>query len=295
LIQGIGVAGPYISAVSIVRDQYAGRTMARVMSIIMMIFILVPAIAPTVGQAIMLFASWRYIFVLYIVYAAAVGIWIFLRLPETLPPERRIPLSFGNLAHGFKEVISNRVTISYTICAGIVFGSFMGYLNSSQQIFQVQFEQGNMFAVWFGMLALVLGSASLLNSRFVERLGMAYICLRAEAAIVAASAIFLALHFMVDIELWMFLVYAVVMFFSFGLMFGNLNALSMEPMGHIAGMASAIIGALSSIISMTIGSYIGQMYNNTLIPVVTGFLILGALSLLIIRYAETIRHPQAKS
>lgn len=291
-IQGVGVSGPYISSVSIVRDKYAGRTMAKVMSIIMMIFIMVPAIAPSVGEGIMLLASWRDIFILYIVYALAVAAWIFFRLEETLPPERRIPVSGKNLLHGFKEVVGNKVTLSYTICMGIIFGSFMGYLNSSQQIFQVQFGAGKMFAVYFGLLALVLGVASLTNSRFVEKLGMAYICKRAVMSITLASAVFLALHAFVDIELWMFLAYAVVMFFSFGLVFGNFNALAMEPMGHIAGIASAIIGATSSVISMTLGSVIGQMYNNTLVPIVIGFFILGTICLFIMRFAEKIRHPE---
>ncbi len=293
-IQGLGVAGPYISSVSIVRDKYSGRTMAKVMSIIMMIFIMVPAIAPSVGEGIMFIASWRYIFILYIVYAALVALWISLRLEETLPAERRIPLSLANLVHGFKEVVGNGVTLSYTICMGIIFGSFLGYLNSSQQIFQEQFGAGKMFSVYFGLLALVLGSASLLNSRFVEKLGMAYICRRAVLSITLASGAFLALHAVTDIELWMFLAYAVVMFFSFGLVFGNFNALAMEPMGHIAGMASAIIGAMSSVISMSLGSYIGQLYNNTLVPIATGFLVLGLIASLIMAYAESIRRRQSR-
>ncbi len=293
-IQGLGVAGPYISSVSIVRDKYSGRTMAKVMSIIMMIFIMVPAIAPSFGEGIMFIASWRYIFILYIVYAALVALWISLRLEETLPAERRIPLSLANLVHGFKEVVGNRVTLSYTICMGIIFGSFLGYLNSSQQIFQEQFGAGKMFSVYFGLLALVLGSASLLNSRFVEKLGMAYICRRAVFSITLASGVFLALHAVADIELWMFLAYAVVMFFSFGLVFGNFNALAMEPMGHIAGMASAIIGAMSSVISMSLGSYIGQLYNNTLVPIATGFLVLGIIASLIMAYAESIRRRQSR-
>lgn len=291
-IQGVGVAGPYVSSVSIVRDKYAGRKMAKVMSVIMMIFIMVPAIAPSLGQAIMHFTSWRDIFILYIVYALAISVWIFFRLEETLPQERCIPFHMTNIMAGFKEVISNRVTLSYTICMGICFGSFLGYLNSSQQIFQEQFGQGDMFAIWFGVLALVLGAASLLNSRFVERLGMHYICIRSFLTIVIASALFLALHAVADIELWMFLIYAAVLFFSFGLVFGNLNALAMEPMGHIAGIASAVIGSVSSVISMTLGSFIGQLYNTTLIPVTAGFLVLGTLAVGVMKYAGRPTRPQ---
>ncbi len=280
-IQGVGVSGPYISAISIVRDKFSGRQMAKIMSVVMMIFILVPAIAPSLGQAIMLYASWRYIFVLYIIYAITVALWVFLRQEETLPPEHRIPFTFVNFIHGFKEVVGNRGTFFYTICMGICFGSFMGYLTSSQQIFQDQFGVGEAFSLYFGALALVLGSASLLNSRFVVKYGMFYICVRSFAVIVVASVVFLAAHFITDeITLWMFLVYAAFLFFCFGLVFGNLNALAMEPMGHIAGMASAIIGATSSVMSWAIGSTIGQLYNGTLVPIVSGFLIFGLLSLL---------------
>lgn len=285
-LQGIGVSGPYVSAISIVRDKYSGRHMARVMSVIMTIFILVPAIAPTLGQAILFWASWRAIFMLYILYALTVGTWLFFRLEETLPPEKRVPFNPHNLWHGLCEIAGNRSTLLYTICMGICFGSFIGYLNSSQQIFQVQFGAGKMFTVYFGALALVLGGASMVNSRLVESLGMRHICKASFACIVIASFIFLGLHALVEIRLWMFLIYAAILFFSFGLVFGNLNALAMEPMGHIAGTASAVIGSSSSILSMTLGAMIGQMYDNTLIPVASGFMMLGLLALICVMLAD---------
>jgi DHA1 family bicyclomycin/chloramphenicol resistance-like MFS transporter len=289
-IQGVGVSGPYISAVSIVRDKYQGRTMARVMSIIMMIFIMVPALAPSLGQAIMYVADWRAIFILYIVYALIAVTWIFFRLEETLPKEKRMPFHFADIMGGFKEVLCHPVSFGYTIAMGICFGSFLGYLNSSQQIFQDQFGVGDMFALYFGLLALVLGSASLLNSRIVERLGMHRICMRAFKAVVISSTLFLALHSFAEIELWMFLIYAAVLFFSFGLVFGNLNALAMEPMGRIAGIAAAVIGAMSNVISMILGSLIGQLYNTTLVPVTAGFLGLGILALIVMHFSNAKRH-----
>lgn len=286
-IQGIGVAGPFVSAVSIVRDKYAGRDMARVMSIVMMIFIMVPAIAPSLGQGILMIADWRAIFILYIGYAVFVGTWIFFRLEETLPKEKRIPLHMPDILNGFKQVLRHKVTISYTICMGVCFGSFLGYLNSCQQIFQEQFGVGDKFALYFGVLALVIGAASLTNSRFVEKYGMHYICLRAFAAISLSAMIFLAVHaFVPVIELWMFLTFAVVMFFSFGLIFGNMNALAMEPMGHIAGIASAIIGCISNIVSMVLGAIIGQLYNGTLVPILGGFVVLGVIAMAIMFYAN---------
>lgn len=291
LIQGVGVAAPYVTSVSVVRDKYAGRQMARIMSVVMMIFILVPAIAPSLGQGILYFASWREIFLMYLIYAVMITIWIWFRLPETLTPEHRNPLTRSMIAHGFREVLSNRVTVGYTFCMGICFGSFLGYLNSSQQIFHEQFGTGDKFAIYFGCLALVLGVASLTNSRFVEKLGMYFISVRAFSVIVLASAIFLGVQMIVpEIKLWMFLSYAVVLFFSFGLVFGNLNATAMEPMGHIAGIASAIIGSVSSLISMSIGAFIGQLYNGTLVPMTIGFLVLGSISTMIIFMVEKDRN-----
>jgi MFS transporter, DHA1 family, multidrug resistance protein len=293
VIEGLGVSAPYVSAVSIVRDKYAGRAMARIMSIVMMIFIMVPAIAPSLGQGILLVAPWRAIFVLYVFYAVSVTSWIFFRLEETLPPEKRIPFHVPNIMNGFMEVFSNRLTMCFTVCMGISFGSFIGYLNSSQQIFQTQFGVGKMFTVYFGCLALVFGVASLMNSKIVEKLGMHYICARSFMCIVAASAVFLGVNLLTEVQLWMFLAYVAVLFLSFGLVFGNLNALAMEPMGHIAGIASAIIGSVSSIMSMCLGAIIGQMYNGTLIPMTLGFLILGALALMILLYTGGPRFKNA--
>lgn len=291
VMQGLGVAAPYITTISIVRDKYAGRHMARIMSVVMTIFMLVPAIAPSLGQGILYIASWRAIFILYVLYAVVITLWLFLRLDETLPAEKRIPFTFRMIAHGFREVVGNRITAAYTVCMGVCFGSLIGYLNASRQIFQVQFNVGDAFALYFGVLAVVLGISSLINSRLVERLGMYYISVRAFIIMVASSAVFLAVHFTgIDITLWMFMVYAACLFFSFGLVFGNLNAIAMEPMGHIAGIAAAVIGCTSSLISMALGAFIGQLYNNTLIPIVGGFLVLGALCVTIIVLTERARH-----
>ncbi len=290
-IQGLGVAGPYVSTMSIVRDKYSGREMARVMSLVMMIFIMVPAIAPTLGQGILFIASWRYIFLLYIIYSIVVGLWLFLRLDETLAPENRIPFKWASILHGFKEVVSNRITIGYTVCVGLIFGSLIGYLNSCQQIFQVQFNTGALFTVYFGCLALVFGVSSLVNSKFVEKLGMRYICYRAALTLIAASFLFLGVNLLITVQLWMFLTYVGTLFFCFGLMFGNLNSIAMEPMGHIAGIASAVIGAISSAIAIPLGALIGQLYNNTLIPIAAGFLILGILSIIAMRYADHTPRP----
>jgi DHA1 family bicyclomycin/chloramphenicol resistance-like MFS transporter len=268
--------------------------MARIMSLIMMIFILVPAIAPSLGLFVMHAAGWRAIFLFYIVYAVVIGAWIAIHLEETLPPERRTPLKPAAFAHGFGIVVRNRTTMTYMIAMGLMFGSLIGYLGASRQIFQDQFGAGDRFALYFGGLALTLGVSSMLNSRFVARLGMRYICNRSSLAMVAASAIFLGLHWVTEITLPMFLGYAGVLFFAFGLMFGNLNAIAMEPMGEVAGMASAIIGATSSVISLILGTVIGQLYDNTLIPIALGFLALGTVAWLMI-LSEARFHARTSS
>lgn len=289
VIQGLGVSAPYVTSVSVVRDKFSGRDMARVMSLVMVIFILVPAIAPTLGQAMMHLSGWRAIFLLYIVYSVVISLWIMLRLEETLHKEYRVPMKLGAFLHGFRMVIGNRTTSLYMLCMGLCFGSFIGYLGASQQIFQDQFGVGEAFALYFGALALVLGVASLVNSRFVIRFGMRYICSNAMATVVLSSALFLGLHMVVEtVSLPMFMAYATVLFFCFGMMFGNLNAIAMEPMGEVAGMAAAIIGAASSLMSLILGTLIGQMYDNTLVPITTGFLVLGGFAWLLMQLEKRI-------
>lgn len=286
VLQGLGVSGPYVCCVAIIRDKFSGADMARVMSLVMMIFVLVPAIAPAIGQGILFVASWHYIFVLYLVVAAALGLWVFLGLEETLPADKRLTFSWRDMAAGLREVVSHRITCSYMICMGLAFGGFMGYLNSVQQIFQDLFGTGTMFSAYFGGLALVFGVASLVNSRIVAALGMRRLCRAAVTTIIIASAIFLLFTYKFGAGLWPFIIYAGVLYFAMGLMFGNLNAIAMEPMGHIAGMASAVIGAVSSIISLGLGTVIGQAYDGTLIPVTAGFLALNIWSWLILHHAH---------
>jgi MFS transporter, DHA1 family, multidrug resistance protein len=286
LIQGLGVSGPYVAAMSIVRDKYSGNQMAKIMSIVMLIFMGVPAIAPSVGQAILLLADWRSIFIFYIAYALIIGCWIFLRLAETLPKEQRIELSAASFIAGFKEVATHKLTMGYTLCMGFIFGSLIGYLNSSQQIFQEMFATGKLFTLYFGVLALIFGLASLGNSYVVEHFGMRRLCDYALRGMIVAALIFIGVQYITPISLWMFMLFAGFNFLCFGFVFGNINAIAMEPMGHIAGIASAIIGAVSSIVALTLGTAIGQAYNNTLMPVTIGFLLLCTLARLAMAVAN---------
>ncbi|MBR7680158.1 multidrug effflux MFS transporter [Acinetobacter nosocomialis] len=287
-IQGIGVSGPYVASISIVRDKYSGAQMARIMSLIMMVFMVAPAIAPSLGQLIIHFFGWRDIFVLYMAYALVVGAWVALRLEETLLPEKRLPMRLQAFQEGFKEVVSNKTTMSYLLCAGFCFGGFIGYLGTSQQIFMQQFgKTGQEFSAYFAVLAGVMGIASFTNSKIVMKFGMRPICIYGFLGLCLISVILLGIQLIgVTVAFWMFMLYACILFLLFGTLFGNLNAIAMEPMGHVAGMASAIIGAASSVLSLILAAIIGQLYNGTLIPMTCGFVILCGLAFMMTVYEK---------
>ena len=288
VLQGVGAAGPRIVTVALVRDQYEGRAMARVMSFVMTVFILVPVIAPAIGQGILMVAHWRAIFGLYLTLALIASGWFALRQPETLVPTQRTPFSFTRIAGAIREVLANRNALGYTITAGFVSGAFIGYLNSSQQIFQQQYGLGQRFPLFFAILALSLGSASFINGRLVIRYGMRLLSTWALLTISLLSIVFWLIAFTLNGHppLWATMLYLLISFFGVGILFGNLNALAMEPLGHIAGVGAAVVGSLSTFISLLLGTWIGQSYDGTVLPLVTGFAILSLVSLMMMRWVE---------
>lgn len=286
--QGLGAAGPRIVTVALIRDQYEGRAMARVMSFVMTVFILVPVIAPALGQAILIVAHWRAIFGLYLGLALMASIWFALRQPETLAPVRRSPFSLPQLAAAIGEVFATRIALGYTITAGFIFGAFLGYLNSAQQIFQIQYGLGRLFPLYFAVLALSLGSASFTNGRLVMRYGMRPLSIWALVTIGLLSITFWVIAYALAGQppLWTLVIYFLMSFFCIGILFGNLNALAMEPLGHIAGVGAAVVGSLSILISLLLGTLIGQSYNGTILPLVGGFAILSLTSLATMWWTE---------
>lgn len=287
-LQGLGAAGPRIVTVALIRDQYEGRAMARIMSLIMTVFIIVPALAPAIGQGILWVAHWRAIFAFLLLLSATAFIWFGIRQPETLQPHLRKPLSLRRIFAAIRTDCLNRTTLGYTTGAGLIFGAFIGYLNSSQQIFQELYGLGDKFAFYFSALALALGAASYSNAKLVERFGMRLLSLRALKVQCATSALFCVAALMSDgiLPLWALMLWALIAFFCMGILFGNFNALAMEPLGHIAGVGAAFIGTITSFISLTIGTMIGQSYNGTLLPLIGGFTCLGLASLLLMSWAE---------
>ena len=289
VLQGLGAAGPRIVSIALVRDQYEGPTMARVMSFVMTVFILIPILAPALGQALLGIAGWRSIFGVFLGMSLLTLFWFSLRQPETLPPEKRIPFTTRRIISAIREVLGIRQSLAYTVVSGLVFGSFLGYLNSSQQILQVQYELGEQFPLYFGMLAIAFGAATLINSKLVMLVSMHALVRYAMQALAVLSAIFLAVTIMHDGHppLWSLTLYLMPLFFAIGILFGNLNALAMEPLGHIAGIGAATIGSLSTFTALAIGTVIGQSYNGTISPLITGFLVLSVLSLGVMRWVDS--------
>ncbi len=286
LLQGVGAAGPRTVAVALIRDRYRGAEMARVMSFIMTVFILVPVFAPALGQAILLVAGWRAIFAALIILAVMILIWLGVRQPETLPKALRMPFTLVQVRAAFREVLGNRVAMITMLIAGCISGTFLGYINLSQQIFQVQYNLGSQFPLYFAIMALAVGCASLLNSTLVMRFGMHHLANLALSVLLSLSWLFLLLVWRHGGHppLWLFVTCCLGMFFCIGLLFGNLNSIAMEPLGHVAGTAAAVIGSTSTLIAVVLGYLIGHAYDGSLYSLAIAFATLATVSrLLIIR------------
>ncbi|UCG26526.1 MAG: multidrug effflux MFS transporter [Chloroflexota bacterium] len=291
LLQGAGLSAPRAVGLALVRDRYEGRAMARVMSFVMSVFILVPMIAPAFGQAILLFAGWRAIFVSFMALAFVTLAWFGLRMPETLAPENRAPYSATRIIRATREIIKIRPALGYTVVAGFVSGAHLGYLSSAQQVFQEQYDLGELFPIFFATVAFSIGLASFLNARLVMRFGMRRLVRSSLLAIVGLSVAALGIGLLSAGRpaLWLLMGYFMLTFFCVGILFGNNNALAMQPLGHVAGIGAAVVGSLSTFISVPLGTTIGRSYNGTVIPLITGLAILSALSLVVVRWAESSR------
>jgi DHA1 family bicyclomycin/chloramphenicol resistance-like MFS transporter len=287
-LQGIGVSAPRAVNMAIVRDRFKGRGMARVMSFIITTIILIPIVAPSLGQAILLYSGWRSIFISFILLALITLVWFVLRMPETLSQENRAPFSLGRIVVATREILKTRIALGYTVSAGLITGAFLGYLNSSQQIFQEQYALGELFPILFGVIAISVGIATLFNTRLVIRFGMRFLVTRSLIVIFGLSLVALTIALLTSgqPQLWIFMTYLMLTFFCVGLLFGNQNSLAMEPLGHMAGIGAAIVGSLSTLISMPLGTIIGQSYNGTILPLIVGMAVLAGLAYLVVRWAE---------
>jgi DHA1 family bicyclomycin/chloramphenicol resistance-like MFS transporter len=282
----VAAAGARTISLSIVRDVHAGRQMARTMSLVMMVFMAVPMLAPNIGQLVLLVASWRWIFVVLGMCGLAVAGWVAWRLEETLPADQRRPLDIKSLASGYWLVFKTRVTCGYMLALGSVFGALFAYISSSEQLYRDVFDKQESFALYFASVAGAMAISAFLNSRLVERLGMRPLAHGALLAFTIVNVIHVLLARQGMIGFAGFHGLMMLSFFAFAFIGANFNAIAMEPLGKIAGTASAAIGFSSTLIAGALGAVVGQQFDGTTTPVITGFAGLGAISLLILAITE---------
>ncbi len=275
VLQGLGAAGPRVVAMAIIRDLYSGREMARIISIAMMIFTLVPAIAPMLGAGVIALFGWRGIFVSFILFALIVVMWMGKRLPESLAREDRRPFRLPLLVAATHEMMSHptvRLSILVqTLCMGILFTM----LTMVQPVYDVIHDSADSFPFWFGFVALMSGSASLLNAAIVVRVGMRRVVTWALGAqiLITSCVIFLNMANLTPAASFaVFVFWQTTIFFMAGVTLGNLNAIAMEPMGHIAGMAASVIGSISTVLAAAIAAPVGLLFDGSVTPLTTGIL-----------------------
>jgi len=278
ILQGIGLSSPRTMAIAMVRDSYSGDYMAKIMSIIVMVFILVPVIAPSFGQLMLNFYDWKAIFYGNLIFGIVVLLWFWRRQPETLTPKNKTPFKLTLFIDGTKEFFKHKQAVVFTLISGFITGSFMVYLSTSQQIFEKQYDLAEMFPYIFASLAISVGFATFLNSRLVVKYGMWRIAYAATIAYALVSILYIVLFQNNNPSIEVLLTFFAMQFFAVGFLFGNLRALAMQPLGHIAGIGAAINGFISTIMAVPLANYIGSFVNTSVLPLFIGFSIFGILS-----------------
>jgi DHA1 family bicyclomycin/chloramphenicol resistance-like MFS transporter len=286
VLQGLMSASTRVLAVAIVRDRFAGRQMARTLSVAQMIFFLVPILAPGLGQLLLGIGPWRFIFYALAGFAAFVLVWAVFRLDESLPVERRSPLSLASLGAAYRLTLTDRFSAGYALAAALTFGGIIAFVSSAQQIFVDEFGAGERFTLLFAACAFSMGCASFANSRLVERLGTRLISQSAVLALIALSVMHLAVIGSEHETLVSYMVFQALSMTCIGLCGSNFGAMAMEPVGHIAGTASSIQGFITSVGAVAVGSLIGQSYDGTTWPLAIGYLGIGLAVLAVVTVVE---------
>ncbi|WP_373284592.1 multidrug effflux MFS transporter [Sphingomonas metalli] len=294
MLQGLMSASTRVLAVAIVRDRFSGRQMARTLSLAQMIFFLVPIMAPSLGQVLLAFGPWRFIFYALAGFAAFVLAWSALRLRESLPVERRSPLSLAALGSAYRLTLTNRFSAGYALAASMTFGGVIAFVSSAQQIFVDEFHAGERFTILFALCAFSMGCASFANSRLVERLGTRLISQSAVLGLIALSILHLGVIGLGRESLVTYMLFQALSMTCIGLCGSNFGAMAMEPVGHIAGTASSIQGFITSVGAVIVGSAIGQAYNGTTWPLAIGYLAIGIGVLAVVLVIEGGRLFQAR-
>lgn len=284
--QGVGASAVRIMTLAIVRDCYAGRDMARIMSYVFTVFMIVPIVAPAIGQGVVAVTDWHWLFAVLGLSAAGLALWAGSRLGETLPPPERRPLSLTSIAGAFGEILSNRVALGYTLAVTLFFGGLFAFIVSIQQIIELIYGLQDWFAAVFATSASAMAIASFANAGLVKRFGMRRISHTALVTFMLFGAFLLILGLIVVPPFAVTIILITLVMLSFGFVAGNFNAIAMEPLGHIAGSASSVLGTISFTGGAIMGSLVGQAFNGTIIPLAAAFTLFGVVALAIIWVTE---------
>ncbi|MCU0803049.1 MAG: MFS transporter [Rhodobacteraceae bacterium] len=283
VIMGLGAAAPRVASMALIRDMFSGREMAQIVSFVMMVFMIVPAAAPAVGALVIASYGWRGVFWTFLVFAFVAGTWLFLRQPETLTPANRRPLHVAPLWASTKIVLTNRTALISIATQSMVFGCLFGTLSSIQPMFEKTFDKADSFPAWFALIALFSACASLTNALLVRRLGMVRVIVAVFSVMIVVSALMVFFTYSGLLgpaaRFAAFIIWITAVFAMAGMTVGNLNALAMEPMGAIAGLAASVILAVPTILGTLIAAPLGLAFDGTPGPLAIGVTVCAAVAL----------------
>ena len=293
ILQGIGLSAPRTICIAIIRDLYHGDYMARIMSFVTILFLLIPIVAPAMGKYILDNGNWKGIFYVQGAIGILVTIWFWIRQKETLVQTKRIPFKFNRIIQGAKQTLSHTRSIGFTLISGLIVGSFLVYLSASQHIFQQQYGLKEEFPYIFAGIAIAIGIAILLNGSFVVKYGMEKLVTLSLLGYFLVSILYIIIFFNTPTpHIVYLLIFFALQFFFIGFLFGNIRALAMEPVGHIAGIAAAITGFISTMMAVPISTLIGRFVTASTLPLFIGFACCSGISLLILGYIKL--HSKSK-
>lgn len=285
-IQGVGAASTRVIAVSMVRDCFGGRQMAETMSLIFMVFMVIPVVAPSIGQVMMFIGNWHFIFIAMGGIGLIIALWAAIRMPETLHPQDRRPFTLSSIGKAFAIVLTNRFSLLYTLASTAVFAALFAFINSAQQIYVGIYGLGVMFPILFAVVAGFMALSSYLNSRLVVHFGMRKLSHGALTGFMLVSGVWLLWSLVGHLPLVPFVILFAIAMFQFGWIGSNFNSIAMEPLGHIAGSASAVQGFIQTLGGGLIGALIGQAFDGTTTPLAIGFFGLAVVALVLVAIAE---------
>ena len=285
-VQAIGCSGLAVIPSTIIRDRFDGDRMARLQSLIFVIFLAVPMLAPSLGQAVMLLFSWRAIFVCMALLAGMVAVWVWLRLPETLDKDNCQPLQFRAIVSGMRSVATNRASIGYVLASTLTTASVWSFINSSQQLIGEAFGAGNAYPVLFGAMATGLALANFINSRIVERFGARRVSHAGVIAFIFLASLQVWLAHYPHQTLWQFAPVTFLNLALTGFLGANFTSIALQPFARNAGVAASVQIFIRMVLASLIGAMVGQAYDGTARPLSYMMLAAGTLSLLLVLFSE---------